>query len=347
MNAFNNSFRKSRDAVSIKIADLVVNTASQLTATRGAWKPFRPTPQRRAGATDFVPLNTFSPVYKDCINTIAGEVFHHDEKAAPAKGEADLLCISLIHCKTLEEALQRTLFFAELTRKYDVSLHIARDRARFIMATHHRQRRSNEFICDFFGLAFFYKLFSWLIGEPLRRAEIDLSHQRLVDPDITGSIVALPLRYRAEQNAISFDAAMLRKPITRTYQELMDVLSVGPFELLPLPSSANLPIVIEGLFAKALEQGAEIPSLATMASALARSVPTLRRHLALENTSYQELLEQFRLNKAVEFLTTTTLSIDKVSNDLGFSAASSFSRAFKSWTGSAPSDFRENHKRSM
>lgn len=55
------------------------------------------------------------------------------------------------------------------------------------------------------------------------------------------------------------------------------------------------------------------------------------------------ILAEVRQERAMELLTTTRLSMENVASRLGFSETSSFYRAFKSWTGSTPSRFREKH----
>ena len=45
------------------------------------------------------------------------------------------------------------------------------------------------------------------------------------------------------------------------------------------------------------------------------------------------------------YLSKPDLSIDEIAFLIGFSAASSFHRAFKPWTGKTPSNFRREHFR--
>jgi AraC-like DNA-binding protein len=67
---------------------------------------------------------------------------------------------------------------------------------------------------------------------------------------------------------------------------------------------------------------------------------TLRRYLSREGTSYRALLDEARETLAVELLKQTTLTLDEISVRLGYNDASSFSNAFKRWTGVPPSAYR-------
>jgi AraC-like DNA-binding protein len=344
MNIINNSYHGSRDAISTDIASLVVNMAIEVGTERNEDEDLKlvsPFTADLKTSPASVPIATFSDTYKNSMTIIAREVFEHDQQIAPNLGETDLMCISVINCGTLEEVIRRIIFFSQAMRKGNFSLTMKQDQALFAMSTGHKHHRANELLCDIFGLSFFYKFFSWLIGEPLHDAVIDLGHECFFDRRITTALLPCPVIYSRPDNVIRFDARTLSKPVVRTYQELMNTLAISPFELIALQSSTHLPLVVEGILTKALDEGADLPGLDRVAKALARSSATLRRHLASENTSYQEILDQCRKTKAVEFLMNTGLSVDDISNNLGFSATSSFSRAFKGWTGLCPSDFRE------
>ncbi|MCY1463747.1 Helix-turn-helix domain protein [compost metagenome] len=64
---------------------------------------------------------------------------------------------------------------------------------------------------------------------------------------------------------------------------------------------------------------------------------TLLRRLKDENTTFQEVLDRLREELAYEYLQNSDCTVLSVSSKLGFSDASTFSRAFKRWTGRRPS----------
>lgn len=76
-----------------------------------------------------------------------------------------------------------------------------------------------------------------------------------------------------------------------------------------------------------------------VASKMHMSVPTLRRHLYQEGHSFQRIIDEIRCELAKKLLL-NGLTVDDVAYDLGFSASTSFSRAFKDWTGNPPSTWR-------
>ena len=67
---------------------------------------------------------------------------------------------------------------------------------------------------------------------------------------------------------------------------------------------------------------------------------TLQKHLANEGTSFQSLKDTLRRDIAVVRLNTSSVSLAALADELGFADSAAFQRAFKSWTGSAPGNYR-------
>ncbi len=84
------------------------------------------------------------------------------------------------------------------------------------------------------------------------------------------------------------------------------------------------------------------PSQQQIAEALHVSNRTLQRKLKDEGTSFLDLLQDTRLQLARKYLRHPNRSVVETAYLLGFSEPSTFSRAFKRWTGVAPADFRDS-----
>ncbi|MFD2114666.1 helix-turn-helix domain-containing protein [Paenibacillus yanchengensis] len=59
--------------------------------------------------------------------------------------------------------------------------------------------------------------------------------------------------------------------------------------------------------------------------------------------SPRQYLSELKLNKAKELLMSSNLSIEAISDQIGFSSASHFSRQFSRWTGQSPNQYRPQH----
>jgi AraC-like DNA-binding protein len=118
-------------------------------------------------------------------------------------------------------------------------------------------------------------------------------------------------------------------------------------QLTSLPKSAapaSIVALIEQTFAQRPEllgQGIE-----RMAEALGLHHRTLQRRLQDEGPGYAELQAKARFSKAADWLQDEELSIEAISERLGFSDRRSFTRAFTRWAGMSPSAFRSKPKAS-
>jgi AraC-like DNA-binding protein len=87
------------------------------------------------------------------------------------------------------------------------------------------------------------------------------------------------------------------------------------------------------------------PSQQLIADSLHVSNRTLQRKLKDEGTSFMDLLQDTRLQLARKYLRQPSRSVVETAYMLGFSEPSTFSRAFKRWTGQAPGEFKETARK--
>ncbi len=89
-----------------------------------------------------------------------------------------------------------------------------------------------------------------------------------------------------------------------------------------------------------LGHSGNFPRVNDAAQQLHMSERTLRRKLAAESTSFQEVLNDVRYRIACEYLQSTALPIADIADLLGFADPSNFRRAFMQWSGVSPAAFR-------
>ena len=85
------------------------------------------------------------------------------------------------------------------------------------------------------------------------------------------------------------------------------------------------------------------PTATEVAQTLKYTTRTLRRKLSNEGSNYQTILNEIRSEIAKDYLK-SNLPIEKVSDMLGFSEASAFTNAFKTWESISPKDYRLNNR---
>ncbi|MDA8879946.1 AraC family transcriptional regulator ligand-binding domain-containing protein [Pseudomonadales bacterium] len=79
-----------------------------------------------------------------------------------------------------------------------------------------------------------------------------------------------------------------------------------------------------------------------VARSLAMSESAFQKKLKAAGTSYQELLDDTRMELAKHHLSDPDMSVDEVAYLLGFSDCSNFTRAFKRWLGVSPREYRNS-----
>lgn len=146
--------------------------------------------------------------------------------------------------------------------------------------------------------------------------------------------------------AVAFDAAVNALEYARA--DVEDRLPTGNAELarsndevlvryLARLEQSRLSSRVQQALLDALPAGA--PAKTAIARSLGMSARNLQRHLAEEGTSFKALLTDARVSLARTYVAEGRLSVTEIAFVLGFADTSTFSRAFKRWTGVAPRDF--------
>lgn len=131
---------------------------------------------------------------------------------------------------------------------------------------------------------------------------------------------ACPVNFHCSQNQLLFNRKNLSRPLS---QRNLD----APFCV----QIEHLLTHVRGRY----------PNIEQVAERMALSARTLRRRLRDEGWSYQQLVEQWRQQKALEYLLNTRLTVQQVGYVLGYSDPANFGRAFRQWFGKSPRRFRE------
>ena len=147
-----------------------------------------------------------------------------------------------------------------------------------------------------------------------------------------------PVVYRGRENALDIAADVATKPLATANAELAHanekVIADYLAQLGPGTAVARVQAkLIDGLSSGNI-------TAQRVADSLFLSQRTLQRQLAREGTSFTAVLEETRRDLAERFIRDQSLTLIEITFLLGFSEISSFSRAFKRWTGLAPTDFR-------
>ena len=147
-----------------------------------------------------------------------------------------------------------------------------------------------------------------------------------------------PVRYGQPVTALRFTAEEWRRPIPNADLALGAMLRAHMRQMADaVPKVSPLRSRLAELI---VEQLRPLPTQEQCARKLGMSGRTLQRRLAEEDTRFSGELDLARETRARMLLLDRELSIYEIGWMLGFSDQSSFSRAFRRWTGQPPGEFR-------
>lgn len=192
-----------------------------------------------------------------------------------------------------------------------------------------------------FLLLLWHRFPSWLIGRriPLDYVTVDFpapahkAEHRLMFP--------CEVKYNQPTNALVFAADLLDEPIIQTPTSLRPYLRNAPLDW--FKRQFYFPVFTRRV-ADYLERSQELAeaNMEEAAQELHLTSRTLRRKLEDEGTTFQELKDHLRRDRAIHYLSQPSISIAQISRLLGFSQPSAFTRAFKQWAGVSPSLYRQS-----
>lgn len=188
-------------------------------------------------------------------------------------------------------------------------------------------------------LLFAFGLACWLVARRVPLLGVDYTEP---SPRSDSSrVYQAPIRHDQPHVGLQFDASWLDLPVVQHPQSLRSFLAGAPANLLiKYRDASSVSERIRRLLQRQLG-AADLPSIDAVSAALAMTPQTLRRRLRDEGHGFQALKDALRRDTAIACLARPELALIDIAQQLGFSEASTFARAFKQWTGVAPGEYRQ------
>ena len=178
-----------------------------------------------------------------------------------------------------------------------------------------------------------------LATAPLDPIEVTFRHRVPASIGEHARILGPAVRFEQSQKAVVYSSSTLETPFISANSALLDMFEGDARRRLQeLAARDGVNGRVLAFLGRRL-RGA-VPSLSEVASELAMSERSIQRSLGEEQTSYRQLVDEVRKNLAIEHLSRPGTSATDVAFLLGFSEPSAFTRAFRRWTGAAPTEFR-------
>ena len=147
-----------------------------------------------------------------------------------------------------------------------------------------------------------------------------------------------PLKWDAAHAEIRFDARYLALPLRRDEKALRQMLQRAlPLTVLQYRRDR---LLVEQVRQALVGDPAHAHSAQGLAGLLHLSTRTLHRQLKEEGASLQQIKDEVRCERAKDLLYRSTKPVKQVAALAGYRNEKSFIRAFRTWTGMSPTEFR-------
>lgn len=190
------------------------------------------------------------------------------------------------------------------------------------------------------AFASFLQIGRGLVAERARPRRIELAYPPPACAEAYRRIFDCEIRFGCTENLFVYDAGELARPLITSdplsHREVMSFLERNRAR------NREAQEVIDSVERVLRQNLRQPPNCERVAQELGLSERTLRRRLAEFATSFQDLLDRQRRNRALELLANAGLTIDEVALAVGFTDAHNFRRAFRRWTGSTPGAVRSD-----
>lgn len=175
-------------------------------------------------------------------------------------------------------------------------------------------------------------------GEAFHPTSISLTH---AEPEDSGEFYMLfecPIHFAASENRFTLSKRLADRHLISSNPRLAQLNDQIIIETLAKLDKTH---VIERVKVEILNQlpSGNVTDI-SVAEALYMTRRSFQRKLQKEGVTFKLLLNELRSELAAKYIQDSNLSLLEVAFMLGFGEYSSFSRAFKRWTGVSPSAFR-------
>lgn len=168
---------------------------------------------------------------------------------------------------------------------------------------------------------------------------VEFKHQPAAPVEDYERLLEAKVLFGCDHNRLIFDPAVLEVETYNPNPEVYNILAKGVADNEAYSEGLNTRRRIKSFVMSRIDK--EVPTQEAAAQHLNISVSTLKKQLSAEDTGFQKILTDVRMEKAESLLQDDSLSVSVIAERLGFAYVSNFTRAFKRWAGCTPLEYKE------
>jgi AraC-like DNA-binding protein/nucleotide-binding universal stress UspA family protein len=255
--------------------------------------------------------------------------------------EIGLLYYVIASSAQLEEALRNAVRFGRITNE-GVRLQVVIEQALVIALEYMNVDRLSDKHQAEFLLAALVRLCRQVTDARLAPLRLKARHFRDSTPAEIRKFLGCDIEFSAGVDEITFPKQFAVLPVTGHDPFLNNLLRRYAEEALENQTFTRESICteVEKVLTELLPHGRA--AVSEVARKLGMSPRTLSRKLHDQHATYAEILDRFRAALARRYLAERELPVSEVAWLLGYNELSSFTHAFKRWTGLTPRQFRSS-----
>ena len=247
-----------------------------------------------------------------------------------------------IHEPNLYKSLEQIMrFYKMVTKAFTMELRIEGNKGVLTFEIHYPEMDKDRLFAELYLMSW-HRYSSWLIAESIPMNEVYFSHP--APPHVGEYTYLFPGKhiFNAPFMGFSFPKKYLDCEIAQNDGSMKLFMRKCPVQLFLKPTTDfSLTGEIQSLLRSYFKEG--FPTIETTADQLHLTKRTLMRKLKEEGTSFQQIKDLVRRDRAISYLTRYTIGMEKIAEKVGFSDPAVFARAFRSWTGLSPREYRAKH----
>jgi len=253
------------------------------------------------------------------------------------------LGLAILCSSSIREALERTVRFSRIVSDWaPLSLHEDSTGLSIVVTPNlaNRQKTRISYAAMEFGVTAMLVVLNEIYPDKLQPTKIRLLRPAREASAEFADLLGCPVSFGNTVESVTFSRQVVGRQLPAsnaplaTYHDILSSHYVDEYGKEAIATVARRAI-LRSLTGKG-------PRIDAVARSLNMSARKLQRRLSAEQTTFESLLQEVRIDLALKYLASDEHSLAELSFLLGFSSQSNFSRAFKLWFGISPSQFKKS-----
>jgi AraC-like DNA-binding protein len=251
----------------------------------------------------------------------------------------DPIAIAALCTRSLRDALQRLARYKQLTCPEEIRVLDKKDECAVHFNWLLAEKQEPPALTD--------TCFSWIVSVAQRGTGKALHPKRVefqrapANREVYEKFFGCTVKFRAPQNLLVFRKEDVEAPLLTYNADLLAMVAPQlEAELSQQLAESTISEQAKGVLKRLL--AGQRPGLQDVARELRLSTRTLQRRLTDEGVSFQQLMKEARQELARHYLLHSSLELNETAYLLGYEDANSFFRAFHTWEGTSPGEWRSS-----